>query len=96
MRARMLNSKQKEFFDALHDIQNHSVMIALNENKDDLSLTDTLYNATFHAICGVMELIDGYYSDDLKLDLIERQSSESIKKDLQLHDVCVEYIKFQE
>jgi hypothetical protein len=39
-----------------------------------------------------MELIDGYKNLDYKLDLIDKQTKESIKKNIQLHDCFMDYL----
>ena len=37
----------------------------------------------------------GYVSDKLQLDLIDRNSSKSIKSGIQMHDVCANYLKWE-
>lgn len=85
---------QAAFFNALRDIQETAVIKALSDCGGKAS-EDALYNATYEAICGIMELIDGYYSDELKLDLIEKQRKISVKGNLELHDACADYIKYE-
>jgi hypothetical protein len=87
-----LSSSQELFFNTLHEIQEEVVQIALSkyscENAERL-----LYDVTFDTIYSIMELIDGYTKDNLQLDIIEKVSKKSLKENIQLHDVCVDFIK---
>jgi len=38
-------------------------------------------------------LIDGYTTDEIKLDLIDKLSGNSIKSNIQLHDQCTLFLK---
>ena len=88
-----LSATQIRFLEALRDIQIRSVLIAQNECKESFSLETILFNVTYDTICGIMEVIDGYYSEELRLDLIEKESKESVKGNLELHDICADYIR---
>ncbi|AZK46684.1 hypothetical protein [Paenibacillus lentus] len=89
---RKLSSSQELFFSTLHEIQEEIVQTALSkcscENAERL-----LYDVTYDTIYSIMELIDGYTKDDLQLDIIEKESKKSLKENIQLHDVCVDFIK---
>ena len=89
-----LSPVQIEFFKAIKDIQERAIVIALNENKDQLS-EDSLYSVTYDAICGIMELLDGYYSPEHKYDLRSIISNEAVNKNIELHDAVVGFIKYQ-
>ena len=67
---------QKFFFKTLSSIQDNAVYQALAEYKKSDSLEDLLYNATYEAIVSICELLDGYTSDKLQLDLIDTNSNE--------------------
>lgn len=86
---------QKFFFKTLSSIQDNVVYQALAEYKKSDSLEDLLYNATYEAIVSICELLDGYTSDKLQLDLIDTNSNESIKEGIQMHDVCADYLKWE-
>lgn len=87
-----LSSSQELFFNTLHEIQEEVVQTALSkcscENAERL-----LYDVTYDTIYSIMELIDGYTKDNLQLDIIEKESKKSLKENIQLHDVCVDFIK---
>ncbi|WP_071461541.1 hypothetical protein [Bacillus massilinigeriensis] len=89
---RKLNSSQELFFNTLNEIQEEVVQTALSkyscENPERL-----LYDVTYDTIYSIMELIDGYTKDNLQLDIIEKGSKKSLKENIQLHDVCVDFIK---
>ncbi|MFS0592684.1 hypothetical protein AB1L05_13920 [Cytobacillus horneckiae] len=89
---RKLSSSQELFFTTLQEIQEEVVQIALSkcscENAERL-----LYDVTYDTIYSIMELIDGYTKDNLQLDIIEKESEKSLKENIQLHDVCVDFIK---
>ena len=86
---------QREFFETLSSIQDNAVFQALGEYDENDSLEDLLYNTTYEAIVSICELLDGYVSDKLQLDLIDRNSSKSIKSGIQMHDVCANYLKWE-
>lgn len=86
---------QKEFFETLSSIQDNAVFQALGEYNENDSLEDLLYNTTYEAIVSICELLDGYTSDKLQLDLIDKKSSESIKTGIQMHDVCANYLRWE-
>ncbi len=86
---------QKEFFETLSAIQDSAVYQALAEYDKNESLEDLLYNATYEAITSICELLDGYTNDKLQLDLIDMKSVKSIKEGIQMHDVCANYLKWE-
>ena len=86
---------QKEFFETLSAIQDSAVYQALAEYDKNESLEDLLYNATYEAITSICELLDGYTNDKLQLDLIYMKSVKSIKEGIQMHDVCANYLKWE-
>jgi len=86
---------QKEFFETLSSIQDSAVYQALSEYDKTDSLEDLLYNATYEAITSFCELLDGYTSNKLQLDLIDVKSNKSIKEGIQIHDVCANYLRWE-
>ena len=87
-----LTNKQIEFFKALNEIQDTVVNIALCNKKDDIE--NMLYDVTYETIYSILELFDGYTKDNIKMDIIDVENGEIINKGIQLHDVCVSYIKY--
>ena len=86
---------QKDFFETLRSIQDNSVYQAISEYDKTDSLEDLLYNATYEVITSICELLDGYTSDNLQLDLIDRKSNSSLKAGIQMHDVCASHLKWK-
>ena len=89
---RKLSSTQELFFNILHEIQEEVVQTALSEFSCE-NAEKLLYDVTYDTIYSIMELFDGYTNDNLQLDIIEKNSKKSLKENLQLHDVCIDYIK---
>jgi len=85
--------KQELFFKELQPIQELAVLIALSDKKKGCSLEEALYCATCEAICGVLTLIDGYSTDEIKLDLIDKETGLSLRENIELHDKCVDYLR---
>ena len=89
---RKLSPSQELFFNTLQEIQEEVVQTALSKSSCE-NAERLLYDVTYTTICSIMELIDGYTKDTLQLDIIEKVSKRSLKENIQLHDVCVDYIK---
>ena len=70
----------KVFFETLSSIQDNAVYQALAEYDKSDSLEDLLLITTYEAITSICELLDGYTSDKLQLDLIDTKSNKSIKR----------------
>ena len=90
-----INEIQKEFFETLSFIQENAIYQALEEYDKNDSLEDLLYNTTYEAITSICELLDGYTSDRLQLDLIDKNSNKSLKTGIQMHDGCASYLKWE-
>ncbi len=90
-----LSIKQKQFFTALKDIQEAAVNISLCQDISTVKIEDVLYNVTYETIYSIMELFDGYVDENITLDIIDSNSRESLKRGIQLHDVCTHFIKFR-
>ena len=50
---------------------------------------------TILPITSICELLDGYTSDKLQLDLIDTKSNKSIKEGIQMHDICANYLRWE-
>lgn len=88
--------KQKEFFEILASIQDNAVQIAHSNYKKGDDVENLLYDTSFNVIVDIMVLIDGYYShSSLKMDLIDKETGMSMRTGTELHDDCVEYIKYE-
>lgn len=87
-----LNSTQELFFKSLQEIQEKAVQTALSKCNCD-NAEELLYDVTYDTIYSILELMDGYTRDDLQLDIIEQDSKRSMKENIQLHDVCADFIR---
>lgn len=85
---------QKEFFVALQEIQDLSVNIMLCNVKSYENMEDILFDVTYDTIYKIMELIDGYSKKNLQLDIIERNTLESVRNGIELHDTCAEFLRY--
>ena len=90
-----LNEFQKQFMETLADIQENCVQLALGQNDDEL-LVNKYYEITSEVIIRIMEIIDGYFNQNIgKLKLICEKTGESLKDSpyIELHDIVCNYLK---
>lgn len=90
-----LKQSQEDFFCTLAYIQERSVYFSLekynkSKNKD---IETTLFDVTSEVIYSIMELIDGYIDTIHNFDIIDMATKQSIKGNLELHDVIIDYLK---
>ena len=89
-----LNEFQREFLEALADIQENCIQTALE--PDDELLKGKYYEITSEVIIRIMEIIDGYGNQNIgKLKVIREKSGESLKDTpyIELHDIVCNYLK---
>lgn len=88
-----MTKNQELIFKELRNIQEYAVSVTLIRSKkyeDDIE--SMLNDITFETICRIMELLDGYYNNDLRGEIIDVQSGKSISSEIELHDCCVDYL----
>jgi len=88
-----ITEKQEMFFQRLKYIQELAVVTAISENKKCDHLEEVLYSVTFDALYGFLELIDGYATDAIKVDLVDKETGISMRKNIELHDKCADYLR---
>ena len=88
--------KQKLFLEALGEIQKTVVELTACKESTYKSKEAMLYDATYEVIYGIMELVDGYRKADIKLDIVDRDTRKSLREGIELHDACVEYLRYEE
>lgn len=92
-----MNNFQKEFMEAMADIQEWAVTDSLyGKHHNFNSMEERLYEITAETICKIMELIDGYGNSSVgKLDVISKTTGENLKElpFIELHDVVCNYLK---
>jgi hypothetical protein len=92
----MVNEKQKQFFQALKLIKDQWVDISLIKLESGIEVKDLReqQNDIIESVlCSIMEMIDGY-NDNLNysLDLIDKETKQSLKEGIQLHDKLIDYL----
>ena len=86
-----LTPLQQEFFEKLQYIQKKSVATAMTNYKRGMVIEELLYDVTYDVMCDIMVFIDGYMGE-LKLDVVERESRESVRMGIELHDLCEDFL----
>ena len=90
-----MNSFQTEFMNAIKNIREKCVTVALCEKHT--SKADELNSVTYELLFRKMELINGYDEFSIgKLDIINTDTWQSLKKApfIELHDAVAGYIKY--
>lgn len=90
---KILNKVQKEFFHMLKEIQEEVVIISLGEIDQGNEIEEVIYDSTYEMSYRIMELLEGYMREDLKFKIIDEKSEVCLGQDIQLHDVCADYLK---
>lgn len=88
-----IKQTQEEFFLALSGIQEWIVLEYLKNSNIDSDMEKVLYDITTETICQVMSLLDGYGKKSVQLDIIDKISGESLRKGIELHDKCMDYLR---
>ena len=89
-----INKTQEEFCTSLKVIQ-EMVVVQFIKQPDYNNMENAFYDITSGTICKVMTLIDGYFKENLQLDLIDKKSGESLRTGIELHDRCVDYLRLK-
>ncbi|MFC4323297.1 hypothetical protein [Litchfieldia salsa] len=92
----MIDEKQKQLFHALKGIKDEYVITSLSKLENGIETVDLEehQNEIIESVLySVMELIDGY-NDDLgfAVDLIEKDTGQSLKGNIELHDKFMDYL----
>lgn len=90
-----MTATQIMFFESLGKIQGETAGFMSCELNKYEEIEDLLTDAIFETIVAIMELIDGYYEKNVKLDIINKYNNETITNGIELHDVCVEFLKYK-
>lgn len=92
-----LNQFQKTILNAIASEQEDTVQIAMCQYKDGDDIENLLYNTTYELIAGIMTLIDGYTNDNIKLDIVDTLTGDSLKEKpfIELHDSIADFIKYE-
>lgn len=91
------NKFQHKFFKYISDIQDDEVQIALSKYKNGDDIESLLLDVTYNVIVEIMTMIDGYYRDSTRLDVINTETGDKLKENpfIELHDSICDYIKYE-
>lgn len=89
-----MTKNQELLFKELRSIQEYVVNVTLIRSNKYESIEPMLNDITYETIYRIMELLDGYYNKDLKGEIIDVQTGESISSEIELHDYCEDYLIF--
>lgn len=91
------NKFQHEFFKYISDIQDVEVQIALSKYKNGDDIENLLLDVTYNVIVEIMTMIDGYYRDSTRLDVINTETGNKLNENpfIELHDSICDYIKYK-
>ncbi len=84
-----MNSIEEKLFQEIKIIQEEVVLSSLGDNSD---IKDSLFDVTHDIVFKIFELFDGYGNTDLKLDIVDKESRNSINIHRNLHDLCSKYL----
>ncbi|HEX9060505.1 MAG TPA: hypothetical protein VF941_10020, partial [Clostridia bacterium] len=85
-----LHPKSK-FESTIHKKEYQDLQRKLTTNEDVDSFKKIQNEIIENVLYQVMELVDGYVNLGFKIDLIDRQSGESLRKNIELHDKVIEF-----
>ena len=101
-KVRRLTVEQLEFFKNIGYIKEEFLVLLMMKIKENIALNEEQYKILeeliedkyVDSIAEIMEMIDGYGGLSYELDLINKESKKSIRDGIQLHDVVMEYIYY--
>ncbi|KML31418.1 hypothetical protein Q9R38_14500 [Priestia aryabhattai] len=92
-----MDEKQIQLFEALRMIKDQWVdvsLIKLESGIEKLNLQEQQNEIIESVICSMMEMIDGYNNNlNFSLDLVDKDTKESLKGRVELHDKFMEYLE---
>ncbi|WP_316569394.1 hypothetical protein [Neobacillus sp. YIM B06451] len=89
----MTNEKQRQLFETLKLIKDQWVEISIIKHENCLENKEAQNEIIEAVLYSVMEMIDGY-NDNLtfSLDLIDKDTKQSLKEGIELHDQFMNYL----
>ena len=81
------------FFKELQIIQDTTINIIISQKDEFNDIEEMLIEATFDVIYRCMELLDGYGLNGTKYAINNLDINKCINKEMNLHDLCEEYLK---
>lgn len=87
-----MTKEQEIFFKELQEIQDYVVNVSLSKISKCDDMEKLLNDVTYETISGILELLDGYRNNDLRGEIINRHTGNSINSNIELHDYCEQYL----
>lgn len=87
-----MTGEQKKFFKELNKIQQMVIGVTLSKTEKYTNIEDMLNDVTYETIYRLMELLDGYRSNDIRCEIVNIISGNRINYGIELHDYCEEYL----
>ena len=87
-----MKQQQELFWKEVRKIQDYVVNITLSKMSEYDDMEKLLNDVTYETIYGIMELLDGHKSNDLRGEVIDNLTGCSINSDIELHNYCEDYL----
>ena len=87
-----MTREQELFWKEIQKIQEYVVNVSLSKASKYDDLKKMLDDVTYETIYGIMELLDGHKSNDLRSEVINKITGSSINSNIELHNYCEEYL----
>lgn len=87
-----MTSEQDLFWKEIQKIQDNVVNVSLLKASKYDDVKKMLEDVTYETIYGIMELLDGHRSNDLRSGVINKVTGNSINSNIELHNYCEEYL----
>lgn len=85
-----MTNDQKVFWDEVEKIQDYVVNTYVSKESEFHTIKDLLNDVTYETIYEIMELLDGYKSDNLQGYVINKHTGKIINLNTDLHNSCEE------
>lgn len=69
----------------------------MSKYKDGNDIENLLLDVTYNVIVDIMTIIDGYYGDNKRLEVISTETGQKLKENpfIELHDCICDYLKYE-
>ena len=87
-----MTNEQQVFWEEVRKVQDYAVNVFLAKMSKYHTPKDLLNDVTYETIYEIMELLDGYKSDDLQGYVINKHTGKIINLNTDLHNSCEEWL----
>ena len=85
-----MTREQELFWQEVKKIQDYAVNVSLSKISQYDDMEKLLNDVTYETIYGIMELLDGHKNINLRGDIINKLTGDSINSKIELHNYCEE------